>query len=88
MWDGIYRKNVQYSEYLSDDEFSKRKHGIEKKKKMEPARTIRLFVEQCVFVRLLQLLRRKTGFLENAQCKSERVQVARPAAGQQRNINC
>lgn len=55
---------------------------------MEPARTIRLFVEQCVFVRLLQLLRRKTGFLENAQCKSERVQVARPAAGQQRNINC
>lgn len=33
MWDGIYRKNVQYSEYLSDDEFSKRKHGIEKKKK-------------------------------------------------------
>lgn len=61
---------------------------LKKKKKMEPARTIRLFVEQCVFVRLLQLLRRKTGFLENAQCKSERVQVARPAAGQQRNINC
>lgn len=33
MWDEIYPKNVQYNEYSSDDEFSKQKHGIEKKKK-------------------------------------------------------
>lgn len=35
MWDEIYLKNVQYNEYSSDDEFSKQKHGIEKKKKNE-----------------------------------------------------